>query len=206
LGAEDHGGLGLDGPITVVCASFGAIFDPGLTRLLAREPDIEVMGERLALSELETAVVLYSPHVAVLEGRQVADARVLQRLRTASPRVGLVVLAYGLSKPYSRQLLACGVSACLSWDAHPRELLLAIRLAAAGKSMLVPCARQSPDSASTALTLREREVLSLAQSGLTNSEIASMLQISENTVRAHMKHIFLKLKVKRRRDLVTISP
>jgi DNA-binding NarL/FixJ family response regulator len=206
-GDADHRDFEFDSPIAVACASFGAIFDPGLIMLLARTRDLEVVGERLALSELEAAVASCSTHVAVLEGGQVAgDLRVLKRLRTVLSRVGIVVLAYRLSEPYSRQLLACGASACLSWDASPSELLLAIRLAAAGKSMLVPSGRQSPDQTSMRLTSREREVLVLAQSGLANGEIASILHISENTVHAHMKSIFVKLQIKRRRDLVAISP
>jgi DNA-binding NarL/FixJ family response regulator len=207
LGAGDHGGSGLvEDPVTVVCASFGAIFDPGLIGLLGRQPDLELIGDRLALSELEVRVASCSPQVAVLEGGQVADPRVLRRLRMVAPGIGLVVLVHGLSESYSRQLLACGASACLSWYADPRELVAAIRLAAVGKGMLVPCARPNPDRASAVLTSRQGEVLRLAQSGLRNDEIAGMLQISENTVRAHMKHIFLKLEVKRRRELTAIEP
>jgi DNA-binding NarL/FixJ family response regulator len=204
LRVGDGGACGLEGPITVVCASFGAIFDAGLTGLLGEQQDLEVVGDRLALSELEARVASCSPQVAVLEGRQVSDLRVLRRLRMMQPGIALVVLVYGLSEPYSRQLLACGASACLSWDAEPEELVAAIRLAVTGKGMLVPSSRPKPE-ASVTLTPRQQEVLRLVQGGLPNGEIASMLQISENTVRAHLKHIFLKLEVKRRRDLVAIG-
>ncbi len=58
-----------------------------------------------------------------------------------------------------------------------------------------------PEELPDALTEREREVASLAAQGLRNSEIASMLNVSENTVRAHLRTAFSKLNVDRRAKL-----
>lgn len=91
---------------------------------------------------------------------------------------------------------ACGV---LGQDPEPAQLLACIEALRVGLSVL-PQQRREADS--SGLTLRQQEILSLVVLGLSNTEIASRLYITESTVKSHLNAAFRKLKVRSRKEAV----
>lgn len=203
-------GLGLGGLmlITVVTARFGSVFDRGLVACLEDERDMQVLQYKLELGELEVAIARESPHVAILGEAALASSSVPRRLRAVQPSIGVVALLPGVSEWRVRQLLAFGITACITQEADWSDISTAVRLAAEGKQMFVSAAsggQSSSDHGSKGLTRREWEVLQLIQAGRTNPEIASALQIGVETVRSHIQKINRKLGATRRSDLVTLE-
>lgn len=198
---------GVGVPITVVAASFGPVFDCGLAVVLGTETDLFVVADQLDLGELERVIARHAPLVALLAEKNTTGPLVFNRLRGMRPGLGLVVLVHDLSERRARQLVAFGANACLSLEASAGELVAAIRLAAQGMGMWMPAARRDVAARADAATLtpRECEVLGLLQAGASNGEIARTLQIGTETVKTHAKRIFVKLGVKRRRELIAVE-
>jgi DNA-binding NarL/FixJ family response regulator len=104
-------------------------------------------------------------------------------------------------------------------DVVPEELVHAIRVVAEGESLLSPSITRrlieefvhTPDRAApvpaelVSLTDREREVLVLIAHGLTNDEIAERLFLSMATVKTHVNHVFMKLRVRDRAQAVVLA-
>jgi DNA-binding NarL/FixJ family response regulator len=115
--------------------------------------------------------------------------------------------------------LNAGASGFLLKRTKPEELIAAIHTIAAGDSLLSPsvtrsviervAAQPAPDASAAdrleRLTPREREVLELMSSGLSNSEIASEFVIEESTVKTHVKRILMKLRVRDRVQAVIVA-
>jgi DNA-binding NarL/FixJ family response regulator len=106
-------------------------------------------------------------------------------------------------------MVGFGVTACLSTDASALEIVQGIRLAADGRHVFVSMSSRSPAPARAvgmaSLTRREREVLELLGRGRKNAEIAHVLHISTETARTHAKHVYSKLGVSSRAELLGIE-
>jgi DNA-binding NarL/FixJ family response regulator len=134
-----------------------------------------------------------------------------------SPRV--VMLTTFESDEYVFDALRAGAAGFLIKDSEPADLLRAIRLAAAGESLLSPSVtrrvidslRGSPTARPrthpllSTLTEREREVLGLIGEGLSNDEIAGRLVVSPATARTHVSRAMVKLGARDRAQLVVIA-
>ena len=168
---------------------------------------MQVLQYGLELGELEVAIARESPHIAILGEAALASSSVPRRLRAVQPSIGVVALLPGVSEWRVRQLLAFGITACITQEADWSDISAAIRFAAEGKQMFVSAAfgGQSSGRDSKGLTRREWEVLQLIQAGRTNPEIARALQIGLETVRSHIQKINRKLGATRRSDLVTLE-
>jgi DNA-binding NarL/FixJ family response regulator len=127
----------------------------------------------------------------------------------------LVVTTFG--RPgYLRRAMAAGASGFVVKDTPPGELLTAIRVIAAGESLLSPGITRrliseftkTPEqgtaqpAALPEVTEREREVLTLIGLGLSNDEIAARLIVSMSTVKAHVGRLLAKLGARDRAQLV----
>jgi DNA-binding NarL/FixJ family response regulator len=199
-----------------------ALVRGGLRMILEAQPDIEIVGEaedgRAAL-ELATRVhpdvVLMDIRMPVLDGLEAT--RLLLGSGARGPRV-LVLTTFDLDE-YVYQALRAGASGFLLKSARPPELVAAVRGAAAGDTLLAPeitrrlvesyvrrpppGARPSPELAS--LTSRELEVLRHIARGRSNAEIASLLYVTDETVKTHASRIFMKLGVRDRTQAVIVA-
>ena len=131
----------------------------------------------------------------------------------------MVVLTTFELDEYVYDALRAGAAGFLIKDSEPADLLRAVRLAAAGESLLSPSiTRRVIDSylagAPTGrpghprlgeLTDREREVLGLVGEGLNNDEIAGRLVVSKATARTHVSRAMIKLGARDRAQLVVIA-
>jgi DNA-binding NarL/FixJ family response regulator len=180
----------------------------GFRLVLAREADIDVVGEaadgRQAVAEVERLrpdVVLMDVRMPVMDGIEAT-----RRIAETSPESRIVVLTTFDEDAYIYGALQAGASGFLLKYAPADDLLAAIRVVARGEAMLAPAvtrrlieqfARRAPNSAAAAriasLSPREREVLQLVARGLTNAEIADALVVAPATVKTHVARLLEKL-------------
>jgi DNA-binding NarL/FixJ family response regulator len=121
---------------------------------------------------------------------------------------------------YVFEALRSGASGFLGKSAEPEELLQAIRVVHRGDALLSPAATRSliarylarpershqlPATGLTNLTEREREVLALVASGLSNDDIARHLTLSPHTVKTHINRTMMKLDAHDRAQLVVVA-
>jgi DNA-binding NarL/FixJ family response regulator len=194
------------GPITVVVGRFSALVGLGLTQILREDQGLRILGTDLDNAALAHIVARRAAQVAILDESTTVDkASSLERLRTAQPTTGIVVLAHRPALAYGMRLLAAGAS-CMSKDASAADLLAAVRVAADGRRVFASddghlVERSSPNSAA-ALTQRETEVLEYLSRARSHAEIAHALQLGVETVRTHSAHIRRKLGVRSNRELI----
>jgi two-component system, NarL family, response regulator len=118
----------------------------------------------------------------------------------------LILTTYDLEEDIFRALEA-GARGYLLKDATSEELLAAVRLIHKGERHLPPAiaARLAERLIRTALTPREMDVLRLVARGRSNKEIATAMFVTEETVKTHVKALFLKLGVHDRAEAVTVA-
>jgi DNA-binding NarL/FixJ family response regulator len=206
-------------PIRVLLADDEALVRGGFRMILESQDDLEVVGEaddgRRAVAE----TVRLRPDVVVMDIQMpgtdgvAATREILGRL-TDPPRV-LVVTTFDIDE-YVYEALRAGASGFLLKNSPPEELARAIRVVAAGESLLSPSitrrliedvARRPRAAAASSpaldeLTEREHEVLLLVARGLSNAEIAERLVVSLGTVKTHVARLLMKLGL---RDRVRVA-
>jgi two-component system response regulator NreC len=196
--------------VTVVIADDHAVVRSGLRLLLESEPQIEVLAEAGDAPSAFAEVELHRPDVLLLDLHMPGEPSLpmISRLREEFPETRVVVLTAQRDPSYAGEALRLGTAGYVPKEAAGRQLVRAIRVAAAGGTYLEPslgarlAARAASDHrASPELTNREREVLRLIARGQTNREIAERLFLSVRTVEGHRARIQRKLGLSRRSDL-----
>jgi DNA-binding NarL/FixJ family response regulator len=209
--------------IRVVLADDQALIRVGLKALADAETDIEVVGEAADGRRAIEVVRALRPDVVVMDIRMpVMDGLEATREIAADPALGgvrvLMLTTFEVDE-YVFEALRAGAGGFLLKDADPAELLRAIRVVAAGDSLLSPrvtrrvveafAGRPAPTSPRTSLlaelTEREREVVALVGSGLSNDEIAEKLFISPATARTHVSRSMSKLDARDRAQVVVFA-
>jgi DNA-binding NarL/FixJ family response regulator len=202
--------------IRVVLAEDHQTVREGVKRLLAEQPDIEIVGE---VSDGRAAVGLARellPDVLVMDVSmpEMNGLKATERLREVCPAVKVLTLTRHTDKGYLQQLLQAGASGYVLKQSAPAELIHAVRAVAAGGSYLDPAitekalggyfGRQSKGQAAGEVTLSDREadVLRLIALGHSNKEIAAQLGLSVKTVEAHKANAMRKLDMRSRIDIV----
>jgi len=130
--------------------------------------------------------------------------QVLQQLTATAPDIKVIALSGTTTPQFIQQCLALGMSGFIPKTATGKEMLAAIDLVLGG-GVYVP-AEALPDLRSGAipapLTGRQLDVLRLIRKGMSNNEIASVLNISISTVKTHVRGILASLEVKNRTEAV----
>jgi DNA-binding NarL/FixJ family response regulator len=207
--------------IGVVVADDQAIVRAGFRLLIDSEPDLDVLGEAADGAEAVALARESAPDVVLMDIRMpVMDGITATRLLAAGggqPRV-LILTTFDLDE-YVYAALRAGASGFMLKDRPPEELLSAIRVIAAGDALLAPNVTRrliahftrQPDPARplpgalAELTSREREVLALIATGLSNAEIAQTLVMSVPTAKTHVSRILAKLGARDRAQLVVMA-
>ncbi|MGI8749237.1 MAG: response regulator transcription factor [Thermoleophilaceae bacterium] len=196
--------------VSVVLAKFEDLVALGLTQLVAEDPNLKLLADRVAPSALERSIHEHAPDVAVMNfGSLTSPAQVFQ-LHQAFPKTRLVVLANRPTAAECNQMLSFGATACLSKETQGRDVVNAIHLASRGMHVLPRSAAAGGSGSlgfqgSDLLTPREADVLELLQEGATNGQIAHSLSIGLETVRTHARNIYRKLGISSRRDLARLA-
>ena len=221
--------------LRVVVADDPALVRAGFCGIVAATPGLAVVGEAGTGAEAVEVTRRTRPDVVLMDVRMPElDGIEATRQITASPgglaaRV-LILTTFDLDE-YVYAALHAGASGFLLKSTEPAELVNAIRVVAAGDALLAPSVtrrlveeftrrpvpapprppnqEQHPVSRAPvrleAITGREREVLALIATGLSNSEIAARLSISEATAKTHVGHLLTKLDARDRVQLVILA-
>ncbi|CAM5334024.1 LuxR family transcriptional regulator [Streptomyces violaceusniger] len=209
-------------PIRVLVCDDQVLVRTGLVTIIDAQPDLEVVGE---CGDGQTAVELAGrlrPEVVVMDVRMpvldgIEATRLLAGAGVPYPVKVLVVTTFNLDE-YVYEALRAGASGFLLKDAPPSQLLHGIRTVATGAALLDPevtrqlvgtyAARIRPAEGpprDIPLTPRELEVLRLIANGLSNSEIAGTLVISQETVKTFVSRILAKLGLRDRVQAVVYA-
>jgi len=209
-------------PIRVVVVDDQALVRMGVRALLAVEPDTELVGEATDGRAGIELIRHVRPDVALMDIRMPAlDGLAALREITAEPDLSgtrvVMLTTFGLDE-YVFEALHAGASGFVLKDADPEEILRAVRVVAAGESLLSPAvtssviaqfARRGPGRVAHPrigdLTDREREIAGWVATGLSNDEIARRLVVSADTVRTHVSRAMVKLHARDRAQLVVFA-
>jgi NarL family two-component system response regulator LiaR len=178
----------------------------GMRAYLDSHPDFEVVGEAASGGEAVGLVKKLVPDVVLMDlvMPRMDGVEATRRVRDISPRTQVVVLTSYHDDEYVFPALQAGALSYVLKDSRMEEVAEALRLAARGEALLHPRVasrviselrgRRSEElNPFVELTDREMEVLKLIAEGLSNSEIAGRLVISENTVKGYVSNILSKL-------------
>jgi two-component system nitrate/nitrite response regulator NarL len=192
-----------------------AMFREGLAELLAREPDLKVVGKCASAAEALSRIGPSQPTMVLLDF-DLGPERALDFV-VETKRVGftgqILVLTAGVSDPEAIQLVQAGIAGIVHKHNTPEVLCRTIRQVANGEVCLEkgywkPLFRsvsQSNANGRSSLSAREKEVLRLIFQGLANKEIGARLEITEGVVKASLRQLFHKLHVKTRAQLVKVA-
>jgi DNA-binding NarL/FixJ family response regulator len=206
--------------IRVLIADDQQLVRSGIEMILEDQPDIDVVGTASDGIAAVAAARNHHPDVVLMDIRMPQlDGLQATRQLLADPSAAwriLILTTFDLDE-YVYAALTAGASGFLLKDASPEQLLFAVRHAAEGDAMLAPAitrrlverfTRPQPDlhrSSIARLTSREREVLTLLATGLSNHELAATLHLSEGTIKSHINHILTKLDLRDRVQAVVLA-
>jgi DNA-binding NarL/FixJ family response regulator len=190
----------------------------GLRRILRRKDGFAVVAECADGDEVLAAVDEHRPDVVVMDlrMRRMGGIEATRQLRARADAPPVLVLTTFDDDELLSGALRAGAAGFLLKDSPAEELVRAVHAVAAGHSLLDPAVtgrvlaayRSSTVTTSvepSELTARELEVLRLMARGLTNSEIADELVISEVTVKSHIGRLFTKLGLRDRAAAIVFA-
>ncbi|GAA4104828.1 response regulator transcription factor [Actinomadura miaoliensis] len=200
--------------IRVVLADDQELVRSGFAMILDAQPDIEVVGEAGDGAAAIAAVREHAPDVVLLDIRMPGlDGIEAAKVVCAETSARAIMLTTFDQDDYVYDALYAGASGFLLKDVRRDDLVHAVRVVAAGESLLAPAitrrlisdiTRNRPRAGATAsdrlavLTERERETLRLLGRGLSNAEIAAAMVVSEHTVKTHVSNVLSKLGIRDR--------
>jgi two-component system, NarL family, nitrate/nitrite response regulator NarL len=179
----------------------------GLAALLASQPELNLVGQTAADTDLALSISAYLPDVVIWDMGWDASRAFdqLAEARDASPPV-LALLA---EAAHAAEALSAGARGVLFQEANAETLASALHALAQGLIILAPelmplAIPAAPPAVPPAesLTARELEVLALVAEGLPNKTIAARLAISEHTVKFHINAVMSKLGAQSRTEAV----
>lgn len=209
--------------VSVLIADDQAMVRQGFGALLAAQPDLRVIGDAADGKAAVEQVVRLRPDLVLMDVRMPqlngleATAEIMRRRLDPAPKI-LMLTTFDIDD-YVYEALRLGASGFLLKDAPAEELVRAVRVVAAGESLLAPSitrrlieevTRRRPQQRGTSahlsrLTQREREVLELIATGLSNAEIAGRLFVAEQTVKTHVGKVLAKLGLRDRAQAVVFA-
>jgi DNA-binding NarL/FixJ family response regulator len=205
--------------IRVLVADDQSMVRAGFRMLLSGEPDIEVVAEASNGLEAVDKASRFDPTVVLMDIRmpELDGLEATRRILAGDSAARILILTTFDLDEYVYEALRAGASGFVLKDDPPEQLLAAIRTVARGEALLSPAVtkrvirqftrlpRPAPPKELEELTERELDVFRLIARGLSNSEIAQELFISDTTVKTHITHILQKLQLRDRVQAVVLA-
>jgi DNA-binding NarL/FixJ family response regulator len=209
--------------ITIVVADDHEVVRAGFAALLDTQPDFSVLGTATDGAEAVRVCRELRPDVVLMDVRMPGTDGIEATRQLAGCTKVLILTTFDLDE-YVFDGLRAGASGFLLKDVTAERLFEAVRVVAAGDALLAPAvtrrlisefARIRPDPREQAgatrpaelasLTQRETEVLRLVAEGLSNTEIAARLVVTEETVKTHVSRVLAKLGLRDRTQAVVAA-
>lgn len=196
-------------PIKVLIADDHELLRHGVVATLADVERITVVGEADDGKRTVELFEKFRPDITILalQMPRMNGLEALQAIRAIDDKAKVLALTTFRGDMLVRQALTSGAQGYLLKQSIRRELLDAIStIAAGGKYFSIEVATELTEYiAQNLLSKREAQVLELVSKGNSNKRIAAKLEVSEETIKAHLKCILVKLEANDRTHAVTIA-
>ncbi len=225
-GERRRGGVAAD-RIRILIVDDHALFRVGISNILSREREIEVVGEAADGRSAVEMVTMVSPSIVLMDLSLPAPGGLdtTQRIRREFPAIAVVVMAQDEDEESLFASIKAGAAAFVIKDISPEDLIHVIRRVSQGEFLINDKVFSKPAVASRVLkefrelavygqeaqpifaplSPREVEILDNIAQGMTNKQVAYALSISEQTVKNHMSSILRKLAVNDRTQAVVYA-
>lgn len=197
--------------ITVLLADDHPVAREGVRGILAKVPDIQIVGEAENGDGIKDLIPKLRPNILLLDLKMpgTSPLEIEKWVRENYPETVTLVLTAHDRDVYLAGMMDAGIAGYLSKTERAENLIAAIRRAASGESLFtneqIARVRKWKIEAGGRwenLTEREREVLLLVEQGLSNKSIAGQLGVTLKTIAYHVSAIFRKLDVGSRHEAV----
>lgn len=186
-----------------------ALVRAGIRSILQTQNDIEIVGEAEASDEGFEIFKQTRPDVILisLRLRETCAVDEIEKFLQVSPKSKIIVLASHAGDAEISRSLQNGAFGYVLKDVSETDLIKAIRTVAAGKKFVSSDISEilTENFGQENLTPSEERILQLIVAGKSNKQIAFELNVSENTVKTHVKNLFDKLQVSDRTSAATIA-
>jgi DNA-binding NarL/FixJ family response regulator len=193
-----------NGKIKIVFADEHPIVCEGLSALLAKQPDMEILSSMQTGTEDSGPLDQQHPDIVLVDFAVPAS---LFKMVEKHPSAKIVVFTASQSEEHIYQAVHAGACGYLLKTAPLEQIIDCIRSVFRGQSWIPQTVGEllARRMASPQLTRRERDVLFAMSQGRSNKEIGLFLGVSEGTVKVHMTHILEKLKVSGRTEAIAAA-
>lgn len=198
-------------PVTILMVDDHPLLRKGLRQLIEFEDELAIIGEASSGQEAIALAKELDPDLITLDlNMQGMDGlETLRTLRNEGVSAKILMLTVSDNDEDVLEAIRCGADGYLLKDMDPDDLIIKIKEAALGKmvmseklTQILATALRKPEKKSvnvlSSLTSREYDILKLIAKGLSNKLIARELDISDGTVKVHVKHVLKKLNLKSR--------
>lgn len=203
--------------ITVLVVDDHELVRAGITRLLADEEDIEVIGEASSGEEAIKLAKEKRPQVVLMDVNMppgIGGLGATPKMLHNDPNIKIIALTIHAKEPLPTKLLQAGASGYLTKGAPPKQVIEAIRTVSTGKRYLSPDIAQQlalksfsdiEKSPFDALSEREMQVMQMITNGQSVQEVSEKLCVSPKTVNSYRYRIYEKVSVQSDVELTLLA-
>jgi DNA-binding NarL/FixJ family response regulator len=195
--------------VNIMIVDDHSLMREGLRAVLSRQADFKIIGEASDGSEAVKKAMKLKPDVILMDVRMpYSGLQATMDITQALPDTKILILTISDTEGDLVESVKAGARGYLLKGMDSEELISAVRTVAAGGAIFTPSiavkllndfkADLNKNADEVSLTSRETDILALVANGASNKEIATQLNISEPTVKAHLRNILSKLHMKNR--------